>query len=246
MLGIYSLSMISIVITALNEQDNLARCLQSLIEQDIQEPWEVMLVDNHSSDATSDIARSFKSRMPLRLIHENIKGRGRAKKTGFDAARGDIIFSLDADTYAQPGWIAKHMERLHAHPHASTSAGLAETHDFSRVTNFIINAGWVIARVWFRLMHGHYYVTASNFAVTRDAYLQSGGFDTAANGREDIELSKRLHACGPILFTHRNNTVTSGRRFKESIIQGAAEEYVATMDNGIFARQKGLFLSDVR
>jgi len=87
---------VSIVIPALNEAENLPLVLQRIPEW----TFEVLLVDGHSSDATVEVARKAFPR--IRVLYEQRSGKGAALRTGFAAARGDIIVTLDADGSADP------------------------------------------------------------------------------------------------------------------------------------------------
>ncbi len=92
---------VSIVIPAFNEESHLRLCLESIARQTIQ-PLEVIVVDNNSIDATAAIARSFPF---VTLITERRQGVVWARDRGFDAARGDIIGRLDADSVIAPDWV---------------------------------------------------------------------------------------------------------------------------------------------
>jgi glycosyltransferase involved in cell wall biosynthesis len=90
---------VSVVIPALNEAGNLPFVLPRI------PLWidEVILVDGHSSDATVAVAQGL---MPdIVVIHEDRRGKGAALRCGFEAARGDIIITLDADGSADPAEI---------------------------------------------------------------------------------------------------------------------------------------------
>lgn len=80
---------ITVVIPCLNEEKGIAKVLArmpSFVD-------EVIVVDNNSTDGTADIASS----MGARVIRENVRGYGRAYKTGLLHARGDVIVTLDGD-----------------------------------------------------------------------------------------------------------------------------------------------------
>jgi hypothetical protein len=90
---------VSVVIPALDEARNLPHVLPQI------PPWvdEVVLVDGGSEDETLEVARSL---LPaIRVIEELRPGKGAALQTGFAAARGDIIVTLDADGSADPAEI---------------------------------------------------------------------------------------------------------------------------------------------
>ncbi len=80
---------ITVVIPCLNEAQGIGKVL-SRIPDFVDE---VIVVDNDSTDGTADIARQ----LGARVIHENVRGYGRAYKTGLFHAKGDIIVTLDGD-----------------------------------------------------------------------------------------------------------------------------------------------------
>ena len=92
---------VSIVIPAYNEESHLRLCLEAVAHQTVT-PFEVIVVDNNSTDATAAIARSFPF---VRLVNEKRQGVMYARDCGFDAARGEIIGRLDADSIIVPNWV---------------------------------------------------------------------------------------------------------------------------------------------
>jgi len=80
---------ITVVIPCLNEEEGIKKVLAKI--PDFVD--EVIVVDNGSTDGTGEIAR----KMGANVIHENVRGYGRAYKTGLLHARGDIIITLDGD-----------------------------------------------------------------------------------------------------------------------------------------------------
>lgn len=80
---------VTVVIPCLNEQEGIKKVLAKI--PDFVD--EVIVVDNGSTDGTAEIA----GRMGANVIHEHVRGYGRAYKTGLLHARGDIIITLDGD-----------------------------------------------------------------------------------------------------------------------------------------------------
>lgn len=116
---------VTVVIPALNEEHIIGRCLDALHASD-QLPDEIVLVDNGSTDGTARIAEGY----PLvRVVREDRPGITFARTTGFDAAEGDIIARIDADTIVHRTWTRTMRETFARHPewHAITgSAAIAE------------------------------------------------------------------------------------------------------------------------
>jgi glycosyltransferase involved in cell wall biosynthesis len=88
---------LSIVIPAMNEEEGIGDTLDIIPHKELEEmgyTTEVIVVDGESRDRTRDIARE----KGARVIIEPRKGYGRAYKTGFDAAKGELVATGDADT----------------------------------------------------------------------------------------------------------------------------------------------------
>ena len=98
---------LSVVLCTRNRADLLEVALRSIVEQSFpRDRYEILLVDNASSDATPDVARRFAAEVDLRYIREERIGLCIARNTGWQAARGAIIAYFDDDAVARPGWLA--------------------------------------------------------------------------------------------------------------------------------------------
>jgi len=87
---------VSVVVAALNEAESLHFVLPWLPE----DVYEVILVDGNSTDYTTQIATWLVPK--IRIIQQPGRGKGNALRTGFEAARGDIIVAIDADGSTDP------------------------------------------------------------------------------------------------------------------------------------------------
>jgi dolichol-phosphate hexosyltransferase len=103
-------TLVSIVLPTLNEEDGIINTLYSIPKSTLLDEGynlEVLVIDGNSTDNTATVAKQ----LGAKVIIENRKGYGRAYKTGFASAAGDIIVTLDADdTYPAeliPEYIAK-------------------------------------------------------------------------------------------------------------------------------------------
>src|SRR4249919_2871302 len=88
--------LISIIIPALNEEDGIEKTIRSIPKKRLSElgyNLEIIIIDGNSTDLTRGIA----GRMGTRVVLEKRKGYGRAFKTGFSEAKGEILITLDAD-----------------------------------------------------------------------------------------------------------------------------------------------------
>src|SRR3954452_9481264 len=103
----------SVVIPTYNRLEVLSEVLQALEFQQGPPPFEVVVVEDGSTDGTADWLRGRAFRIPLRgLVQEN-HGRAAARTTGVAAASGRSVAFLGDDTVPSAGWLAAHRE---AHP----------------------------------------------------------------------------------------------------------------------------------
>lgn len=98
----YKSQKITVIIPCLNEEQGIERVLTRMP----QFVDETIVVDNGSTDRTSDVARGFGAK----VVREDVRGYGRAYKTGFSQATGDIIITLDGDHSYPPDAISYLLE----------------------------------------------------------------------------------------------------------------------------------------
>lgn len=210
---------ISVVIPARNESRRIGSTLSSLVGQLSTPPFEVIVVDNASTDGTSLAATRFSNKLNLRVIAEPKLGRGAARAHGFGLAKGEIILSTDADTVLPPNWVASLVSLIQSNDCVAVS-GTCQINDCSPLTSAIFNWFQPNAMHLYNLVYRHYWLTGSNFGVKKAAYLAAGGFNQDFQDLEDIELGFRLKTIGKVKFFRAPPVVTSGERFKAGLIPG--------------------------
>jgi glycosyltransferase involved in cell wall biosynthesis len=183
---------ISIVIPAYNEQHHLALCLESIKNQIIK-PYQVIVVDNNSSDNTAKIAKSFSF---VKLLHEDKHGIVFARNTGFDAASGSIIARIDADTIIPPDWI-KNIQDIFSTDNIDALSGSVSYYDapFNSLNAF--TDLYFRAKIARKLNKTAGYLYGCNMAVTRQAW-KSIKHKTCNNNtvHEDLDLAIHLKKSG--------------------------------------------------
>lgn len=97
----------SVVIATYNRADDLRGTLASLAAMRPSAPWEVVVVDNNSTDETCAVVGATAARfpVPLRYVFERQQGRSPALNAGIRAASGDIIVTTDDDVRVEPAWL---------------------------------------------------------------------------------------------------------------------------------------------
>lgn len=97
----------SVIVPVRNGAAVLAGQLAALADQEYPGEWEVVVVDNASTDGSAAMAASWTGRLPLRVIRaERAPGINVARNEGAAAARGDLLLFCDADDVVAPGWLA--------------------------------------------------------------------------------------------------------------------------------------------
>ena len=91
----------SIVIPAFNEETYIGATLESLQKQNFIDGYEIIVVNNNSTDNTVKIAQQYN----IKLIDESRPGVCWARQAGTEAAEGEIVISTDADTIFDTDWL---------------------------------------------------------------------------------------------------------------------------------------------
>lgn len=121
---------ISVIIPAHNEERLIGRCLWSLKFQKKSEPYEIIVVNNNSTDKTTQIIKALK----IKMINETIPGPGPARNAGAKAARGSILAFTDADSIPPPNWLNHIYKAFKANPNIVALIG---SFQFKNTTNLL-------------------------------------------------------------------------------------------------------------
>lgn len=104
----------SIVVPTYNERQNLPRLVAAIAEH-MPIDYEIVVVDDSSPDGTAELARDLAATHPIRVVQRPAKsGLGSAYRDGFAAAKGDIVFEMDADLSHDPRHLPALIEAIEA------------------------------------------------------------------------------------------------------------------------------------
>lgn len=195
--------MISFVVPAHNEQAYLARTLQAIhgAARATGGPYEVVVVDDASTDATADVARQFGA-VVVAVNHRQIAA---TRNAGARAAKGERLFFVDADTVIGPPVVAaalRHLDR------GAVGGGAPARFEWPAPLYAHLLIWWLGWLMRFAGLCGGAFMFCS-----RDAFEAAGGFDERLFGAEDAAMSWALKRQGRFVVLWRR-VVTSARRVR--------------------------------
>ncbi|GAA1747711.1 glycosyltransferase family 2 protein [Agromyces humatus] len=202
---------ISVIIPSLDDADFLAACLDALARQ-TRPADEIIVVDNGSTDATPDVAHAA----GVRVVTEPTRGIWPATAAGFDAARGEILARLDADSVPAPNWIAEIERRmaLRDRPTVLTNGGTFYGHNAAVrwiARNLYIGGYFTVIGA----VLGHPPIYGSNYALRADAWrqLRHHVHRDRADLHDDLDLAWSLRPGMTVVREPRLAVSVSARPF---------------------------------
>ena len=189
---------ISVVIPAYNAASTLSKAIESVLNQDIQgNPLELIIVDDGSTDRTSEIAAHYVRTHPdrIRLIAQKNRGPAAARNAGIAAAAGELIAFLDADDQWLPGKLAAQLSVFMQLPEIALVC--------TTMNNKRLWGRPTIVRLTFKDLLWFNKVYTSSVLVKKSALLAVGGFHSQRRLSEDYELWLSIATRQPIALLNR-------------------------------------------
>jgi glycosyltransferase involved in cell wall biosynthesis len=201
----------SVVIATYNRADELPKTLASLEALRVSGPWELLIVDNNSSDNTQEVvlkaAETFP--VPLRYLQESQQGRSAALNTGIKASTGEIIAVTDDDVRVEPDWLTNAERAFERHDcdylggkalpiwGGERPSWIPETRSIHWAVIALLDYGPKPIEL------GDYVPLGVNMVFKRDAFARAGLWDNTIGrkagtllGQEVREWTQRARAAG--------------------------------------------------
>jgi glycosyltransferase involved in cell wall biosynthesis len=194
--------LISVIMAAYNAAEFIGPALDSLFAQD-WDPFEVIVVDDGSTDATAELAESYPG---LRCIRQENAGAAVARNTAIAAASGELVANLDSDDILPPRRLSVQASYLVAHPEVGCVFGRQE---------WLNPPPWLGRDQVYGDLDG---IPLSSAMFRRKVLLDLGGYDQAFAPSEDTDLVIRMREAG--IPYHVLPEVVLYRRYHESSLTG--------------------------
>jgi glycosyltransferase involved in cell wall biosynthesis len=198
--------MISVIVPTMNEGEHIGGCLASLANQSLdRSEFEIIIVDGNSEDETREIAHEYADK----VIIQQHRGIGGARKDGVEASSGDLLVWTDADTLHNSNWLALIRANLCENGYDVCTGPILF---YERTLRSELLSLW---RKQYNLFHlfNFYWLIGSNMAMKRDIYEKINGHRDISL-LEDYDISVRMFRKGSIRcrYDSRQEVYTSARR----------------------------------
>jgi glycosyltransferase involved in cell wall biosynthesis len=208
---------VSVIVIFFNEERFLGEAVDSVLAQDFDD-YELLLVDDGSSDASTRIAREYAERHPGRvsyLEHENHINRGMsaARNLGLARARGELIAFIDADDRWRATKLSEQVVLMDAHPEIGLLCGQVNYwRSWEGGADVLTPTGHVQDGISFPPrtslalypLGGAHAPCPSDVMVRKSVALGIGGFDERFTGLyEDQIFFSRIYLAAPVYFSSR-------------------------------------------
>lgn len=221
--------MISVVIPAFNSERCISRAIESVLSQTFSD-YEIIVVDDGSTDGTADIVKKFGSR--VKYVYQQNAGPARARNAGLKIASGQWIAFLDADDEWLPDKLRQQVELLDRNRDlrwCSTNRYQADERRKAPVGNKAAITKALKGREYFpnyftAAMAGKCPIVTSAIVVRKDVFDELGGFDPALRRGQDVDMWWRIghyhpqigYTAQPLAVRHLDveNPITREHRLK--------------------------------
>ena len=180
--------LISVIIPVQNDSQRLVECLQALQRQSYPN-FEVIVVDNNSTEAIQPICRSFAAR----YCRENQLGNNAARNRGIAAAAGEVIAFTDSDCIPDSDWLMQGMEAIQQSPMVGGAIRFTWKGQQPNVVEYADSISYLRQRDYVETEH---YGAGANLFVQRRLFEAVGGFDSRLMNLGDKEFCQRASAAG--------------------------------------------------
>ncbi|MBF0522035.1 MAG: glycosyltransferase family 2 protein [Candidatus Omnitrophica bacterium] len=200
---------VSVIISLYNKEKYIARAVQSVLRQSVQD-FEIVIVDDGSTDNGIATVKNIQDDR-LRLIEQPNGGVSAARNKGIDEAKAELVAFLDADDEWLPDFLEVILRLRGLYPQAGAYATWFEICTSGKRTKLqkfktISNSPWegLIPDYFSSMVEGEWIVCASAVCVPKEVFVAiGGGFPVGEKLGEDLDVWGRIALNYPIAFSNR-------------------------------------------
>lgn len=195
---------LSVIIPCYNAAETIADQLDALVGQQCSEPWEILVVNNRSTDNALEVIESYRQQLPnLRIIEASEKqGTAYALNVGARAATGETLLFCDADDVVGEGWVAAMAQALSKYDFVSGPFEIEKLNQSSLQMNRVNPQPDGIQEYTNPPYLPH--AGGGNMGVKRSVFEAVGGFDESMAGLFDTDFCWRVQLAGTELHAVPN------------------------------------------
>lgn len=221
--------MFSIIIPAYNEEKYITNCLRSVLALKKTQEYEVIVVNNASTDRTPEIVKEILPQ--AKLINEPRKGLTRAYNQGAKEAKGDILVFVDADMILPADYLEKIEREFNKDQKLVVLSGPYLYKDGGIFCDLLTRFVYLFLAMPAELIFNRFLgcgasIASGNSAVKKEAFEIIGGFDEEIFYGLETDFATRIKNTGKVRFKYFFSAESSARRFKKEGLLRMLGRYV--------------------
>ncbi len=202
----------SIIVPAFDEEKYLDETIEKLSKLDYDKNYfEVIIVENGSSDESYKIAKSYEKNMENLKVYQSEKGVSKAKNLGLKhtSENSDFSLFLDADTLLENDFLSELNNYLNKNTDNNLCVGTT--------TIKPSNSSTIYDKCWYKFFDIAHKITKTSYSIqiAKTSVAREVKFDEELNYSEDLKFIKTMMIFGNFFFLNTNQVAASTRRFRQ-------------------------------
>lgn len=216
--------LVTVIIPAWNEEVGILKTIKSILENGYDN-LEIIVIDDGSTDNTPRQIQRYKQNVDpagktIRFIGQKNAGKSTALNSGIDQARGELIITIDADSYLMPGSIHELVKTM-ANPNYAVAIGEIVVGNTKNLIGQIQHYEYLVCFHFKRAQHmfNSVYIFPGALTAFRASTLKAVGAFESYSSTEDLDISMRIKAQGhQVAYVDRAVCITEGATNLRSLL----------------------------